>query len=210
MEHIGVVVGHELTHGFDDQGRQFESGQSERLVDSRGREEVRRASADCEVKEYGEFSVDGGVHLNGKLTLGENTADNGGIGWPTWPCWMMPKRKSTDVQTKQDGFTPVQQFFFGWAQNYCGEIRPQLRRMQVQTDPHSPDAVPRQRDSAEHAVSSARPLAAKWASRWMPQNICRCGNTWQREAIMGSLLEKPLIRPELSGFCFGSIKAANC
>jgi putative endopeptidase len=136
--HIGAVVGHELTHGFDDEGRQFDGNGNLSdwwtPADAKQFEE----KTDCEVKEYGDFTVAGGVHVNGKLTLGENTADNGGLRL-AWAAFLADaKRKSLDLNEKQDGYTPQQQFFLGFGQNWCGEERPQQERLQVQTDPHSP------------------------------------------------------------------------
>jgi putative endopeptidase len=137
--HIGAVVGHELTHGFDDQGRQFDG--SGNLNDWWTAEDGKKfdAKTDCEVKEYGDFAVEGGVHVNGKLTLGENTADNGGIRLAFMALLADAQRKNIDLETKTDGFTPKQQFFLAYAQNWCGTQRPEAARMQVQTDPHSPE-----------------------------------------------------------------------
>jgi putative endopeptidase len=137
--HIGAVVGHELTHGFDDQGRQFDGNGN--LADWWTAEDGKKfdAKADCEVKEYGDFAVEGGVHVNGKLTLGENTADNGGIRLAFMALLADAKRKNINLDEKTDGYTPEQQFFVAYAQNWCGELRPEAAKMQVQTNPHSPD-----------------------------------------------------------------------
>jgi len=136
--HIGAVVGHELTHGFDDEGRQFDGNGN--LADWWTQDDGKQfdAKADCEVKEYGDFTVEGGLHVNGKLTLGENTADNGGVRLAFMALLADAKRKSIDLDQKTDGFTPEQQFFLAWGQNWCGALRPQAAKMQVQTNPHSP------------------------------------------------------------------------
>jgi endothelin-converting enzyme/putative endopeptidase len=136
--HIGAVVGHELTHGFDDEGRQFDgSGNlNDWWTESDGKQFDQKA--ECEVKEYGDFAVAGGVKVNGKLTLGENTADNGGLRLAYMALLADAKRKSADLTARQDGYTPAQQFFVAYAQNWCGSMRPQQERMQVQTNPHSP------------------------------------------------------------------------
>ena len=77
--HIGAVIGHELTHGFDDEGKKFDAqGQPERLVDAEDTKKF-EARTDCLVNEYGGFTAVDDVKVNGKLTLGENTADNGGL-----------------------------------------------------------------------------------------------------------------------------------
>jgi putative endopeptidase len=136
--HVGAVVGHELTHGFDDQGRQFDGNGN--LADWWTPDDGKQfdAKADCEVKEYGDFTVEGGLHVNGKLTLGENTADNGGVRLAFMALLADAKRKNIDLEQKTDGFTPQQQFFVAFGQNWCGALRPQAAKMQVQTNPHSP------------------------------------------------------------------------
>ncbi len=136
--HMGGVVGHELTHGFDDEGRQFDA--SGNLKDWWTADDAKKFEerADCEVKEYGNFTVVDGVKINGKLTLGENTADNGGLRLAYLAFLADAKRKTIDLETKQDGYTPIQQFFLGHAQTWCGSTRPEQLRLQVQTDPHSP------------------------------------------------------------------------
>ncbi len=136
--HIGGIVGHELTHGFDDEGRQFDANGN--LSDWWTEEDGKKfdAKADCEVKEYGDFTVAGGAKVNGKLTLGENTADNGGLRLAYLAFLADAKRKDLDLKAMKDGYTPQQQFFIAHAQNWCGATRPEQERLQVQTDPHSP------------------------------------------------------------------------
>ncbi|MDR3774630.1 MAG: M13 family metallopeptidase, partial [Terracidiphilus sp.] len=137
--HIGGIVGHELTHGFDDEGRQFDGNGNLSdwwtAVDAKNFE----AMTDCEVKEYGGFTAVDDVKVNGKLTLGENTADNGGLRLALMALEADAKRKGIDLNAKDaSGFTPTQQFFLAHAQNWCGGMRPERVRLQVQTDPHSP------------------------------------------------------------------------
>jgi len=136
--HVGGIVGHELTHGFDDEGRQF--GANGNLSDWWTPEDAKKfeEKADCEVKEYGSFVAVDDVKVNGKLTLGENTADNGGLRLAYIAFLADAKRKSIDLTAKQDGYTPLQQFFLGHGQTWCGSTRPEQLRLQVQTDPHSP------------------------------------------------------------------------
>jgi putative endopeptidase len=131
---IGSVMGHELTHGFDDQGRQF-NGQGNLLnwwTPEDAAEFEKRA--ECFIKEYSAFTPVDDVHLNGKLTLGENTADNGGV-----HLSFMALMKSLEgkPQPKIDGFTPQQRFFLGYAQVWCQNVRPEAARMRAQIDPHS-------------------------------------------------------------------------
>ena len=132
---IGSVMGHELTHGFDDQGRQFDGqGNLRNWWTPEDAAEFEKR-ADCFIKEYSAFTPVDDVHLNGKLTLGENTADNGGV-----HLSFMALMKSLDgkPQPKIDGFTPQQRFFLGYAQVWCQNVRPEAARMRAQIDPHSP------------------------------------------------------------------------
>jgi putative endopeptidase len=133
---IGSVMGHELTHGFDDQGRQFDAeGNLRNWWTPEDAAEFEKR-AECFIKEYSAFTPVDDVHLNGKLTLGENTADNGGV-----RLAFMALMKSMDgkpPQPKIDGFTPQQRFFLGWGQVWCQNERPENSRMRAQVDPHSP------------------------------------------------------------------------
>jgi len=136
--HIGAVVGHELTHGFDDQGRQFDANGnlSDWWTGADGKKFDDKA--ECEVQEYGKFTAVGDAKVNGKLTLGENTADNGGLRLAYLAFLADAKRKAINLGQKDDGYTPIQQFFLAFGQNWCGTERPEQLRLQVQTDPHSP------------------------------------------------------------------------
>jgi putative endopeptidase len=132
---IASVVGHELTHGFDDQGRQFDAqgNLSDWWTPEDAKEFEKRA--ECFIKEYEAFTPVDDVHLNGKLTLGENTADNGGV-----RLAFMALMKSLEAapQPKIDGFTPQQRFFLNWGQVWCQNVRPETARLRAQTDSHSP------------------------------------------------------------------------
>ena len=125
---IGVVIGHELTHGFDDQGRKFDSDGNLKdwWTEDDGKEFEKRAS--CTADEYSSFvSVKddkGEVHLNGKLTLGENTADNGGLKLAYMA--LMNIIGSTPVKPI-DGFTPEQRFFLAYGQIWCQNVTDQKR-----------------------------------------------------------------------------------
>jgi putative endopeptidase len=131
---IGAVIGHEITHGFDDQGRQFDAHGN--LKDWWTEEDAREFSkrAECIDKQYGAYKVDTDLTLNGKLTLGENVADNGGLRIAHMALMDLLKQKTLP---KVDGYTPEQRFFLGFAQIWCSNQTPQYQRMQAQTDPHS-------------------------------------------------------------------------
>ena len=137
--HIGLFMGHEITHGFDDQGRQFDGHGN--LHDWWTKEDADKFNekAECIVNEYAQFSV-GDTKLNGKLTLGENTADNGGLRLAYMAFLARAAQQGTDLEKKTaSGYTPVQELFLGFAQDWCAEWRPELERLIATTDPHSPD-----------------------------------------------------------------------
>jgi putative endopeptidase len=130
----GSVIGHELTHGFDDQGRKFDGQGNLRdwWTPADGKAYDERAS--CVADQYSGYTVAGDTRINGRLTLGENTADDGGARLALMAYLAGPGAKAKD---KLDGFTPEQRFFLGFAQKNCGVSRPEAERLQAQTDPHS-------------------------------------------------------------------------
>ena len=139
MGGIGVVIGHELTHGFDDQGRKFDPQGNLRdwWTESDGKEFEKRAS--CIADEYSNFVAVDDLKLNGRLTLGENTADNGGARIALMALRaMIAADNSAKAGDKIDGYTPEQRFFLGFGRVWCEKRRPELARTLVNTDPHSP------------------------------------------------------------------------
>jgi putative endopeptidase len=170
--HIGGVVGHELTHGFDDEGRKFDGNGN--LSDWWTSEDGKKfdEKADCTVKEYSSFVVMDDVKVNGKLTLGENTADNGGLRLAFMAFLEDAKRKNIDLKEKRDGYTPIQQFFLGHGQTWCGSTRPEQLRLQVQTDPHSPREF-RVNGVVENMPEFGDAFGCKPGQPMMPQNVCR-------------------------------------
>jgi putative endopeptidase len=133
---IGTVIGHELTHGFDDQGRKFDPQGDLRdwWTAQDGAEFEKRAG--CVATEYGNFVAVDDKKLNGKLTLGENTADNGGarIALAALMNSLTPEQKSEKI----DGYTQEQRFFLSFGRIWCENRRPEFSRMLVTIDPHSP------------------------------------------------------------------------
>jgi len=132
---IGAVIGHELTHGFDDQGRQFDAKGNLRdwWTAEDGKEFEQRAS--CVADEYSSFSAVDDVKVNGKLTLGENVADNGGMRIAYMALM------STMVEEEPppvDGLSAKQRFFLGWANVWCQSQTDQLARMLAATNEHAP------------------------------------------------------------------------
>ena len=133
---IGAVIGHELTHGFDDQGRQFDAMGNLNDWWSAGDAKSFEKRAQCLIDEYQGFDLPTGVHMNGKLTLGENTADNGGVRL-AWVALM--NSLSGKTLPKIDGYTEQQQFFLGFGQIWCQNHTPEYERLRAQTDPHAID-----------------------------------------------------------------------
>lgn len=136
---IGLVIGHELTHGFDDQGRKFDpqGNLHDWWTKQDGEEFEKRAS--CVANEYSNFIAVDDLKLNGKLTLGENTADNGGARVALAALeHLIAEDKSGKEGQKIDGYTPQQRFFLGFGRVWCEKRRPEVSRMRVLTDPHSP------------------------------------------------------------------------
>ena len=132
---IGAVIGHEMTHGFDDQGRQFDADGNLRDWWTEKDAEQFKMKADKVVEEYSAFTVVDTLHLNGRLTLGENLADIGGVNMAYTAFKKTPQGQS---DKKIDGFTPDQRFFLGWAQVWRENSLPETAAQMVLTDPHSP------------------------------------------------------------------------
>ncbi len=136
---IGVVIGHEMTHGFDDEGSQYDpQGNVRNWFTPEDRAKFTQRT-DCEVKEYGNFEPVPGQKLNGKLTLGENTADNGGIRIAYAALQKaLAEEPATEQAKKIDGYTEDQRFFIAFAQVWCSNITDAAERVAAKTDPHSP------------------------------------------------------------------------
>ncbi len=132
---IGAVIGHELTHAFDDEGRQYDSKGNLRDWWTEQDAKAYEQRSGCLVGEYSGFTAVDDVKLNGKLTLGENTADNGGLRIAYMALLDSLHGKEPP---KRDGFTAEQRFFLGWGQIWCENRTPEIARLRAQTDPHSP------------------------------------------------------------------------
>ena len=131
----GGTIGHELTHGFDDEGRQFDSkGNLKDWWTKKDTEEFTKRSQ-CIVDQYSQYTVVDEVKINGKLTLGEDVADLGGLllAYMAWKAEI-----ATLPAESRDGFTPEQRFFIGFAQWACENDRPENQRLSAKTNPHSP------------------------------------------------------------------------
>ena len=132
---IGMVIGHEITHGFDDQGRQYDAEGNLKDWWTAGDAKKFESKTGEVAKQYDSYVILDTMHLNGKLTLGENLADLGGIAIAYDAFKMTAQGKGNE---KIDGFTPDQRFFLGFAQVWRIMVRPEMMRVRVTTDPHSP------------------------------------------------------------------------
>ena len=131
----GGTIGHELTHAFDDQGRQFDAHGNLRDWWTAADAQQFNTRAQCVVDQYAQYSVVDDIHINSNLTEGEDLADLGGLvlAWIAWQA-----QTAHAALPPRDGFTPAQRFFIGYAQWACGNTRPEQRRVLALTDPHSP------------------------------------------------------------------------
>jgi len=165
---IGMVIGHELTHGFDDQGRQFDAqGNLKDWWTKKDAEEFQQRAA-CVADEYSGFSVAPGAFINGKLTLGENTADNGGVRIALMALLNTIGQKKDKV----DGFTPEQRMFLAFGQVWCTNEREEALRLQVQTNEHSPARF-RVNGVVENMPEFQKAFACKAGQPMAPVHACR-------------------------------------
>jgi endothelin-converting enzyme/putative endopeptidase len=170
---IGVVIGHELTHGFDDQGRKYDPQGNLRdwWTAEDGKEFEKRVS--CIADEYSSFVAVDDLKLNGRLTLGENTADNGGARISLMALRKVIAQDSTGkAAEKIDGYTPEQRFFLGFGRVWCQKQRAEEARRRVTIDPHSPgkyriDGVVQNMPEFQHAwgCKAGQPMVSENACR---------------------------------------------
>ncbi|MEQ1833418.1 MAG: M13 family metallopeptidase, partial [Candidatus Eisenbacteria bacterium] len=132
---IGAVIGHEMSHGFDDQGRQFDAQGNLRDWWQASDAEKYKTQAERVVEQFDAYTVNDTLHVNGKLTLGENIADLGGL---AVAYAAMQKALAGKPRQNIDGFTPEQRFFLSYARIWRAMDRPEGLRTRVLTDPHSP------------------------------------------------------------------------
>jgi putative endopeptidase len=132
---IGAVIGHEMTHGFDDQGRQFDANGNLQDWWTKADADEFKKRADEVVQQYNGYTILDTVHVNGKLTLGENLADLGGLSIAYEAFKNTKQGQSTE---KIDGFTPDQRFFLNWSQVWRNNILPEAAAQRIVTDNHSP------------------------------------------------------------------------
>jgi putative endopeptidase len=163
---IGAVIGHEITHGFDDQGAQFDLHGN--LKNWWAPDDLKNFQdrGECVAKQFDGYEVEKGLHENGKLVEGESIADLGGVtlAYAAFQKSLAGKPLETDA----NGFTPEQRFFLGYANNWAVNVRPELARLQTNTDPHP---IPRYR--ANGPLSNMAEFAKAFG--------CRKGDAMVRE-----------------------------
>ena len=170
---IGVVIGHELTHGFDDQGRKYDAEGN--LRDWWTAEDAKEFEqrVDCTAKEYSSFvSVKddkGEVKLNGKLTLGENTADNGGL---KLALMAFKNIIGTAPVAPIDGYGATQRYFLAYGQIWCQNVTAQQARKLVLTDPHSPGRW-RVNGAVQNSAAFQQAFGCKAGQPMVSENACR-------------------------------------
>jgi putative endopeptidase len=168
---IGAVIGHELTHGFDDQGAQFDAkGDLHNWWTPQDEKSFKERTA-CLVKEYDSFVAVDDVHVRGELTLGENTADNGGVRIALMAL-LATMHGDPHVPAKLDGYTPEQRLFLGWGQIWCQNQTPQIARLLAQVNEHSPG-----KDRVNGVVSNMPEFEKAWGCKagqpMVRKNACR-------------------------------------
>jgi putative endopeptidase len=169
---IGVVIGHEMTHGFDDQGSKFDGHGNVREWQSPADRKAFTERTDCEVNEYGSFEAAPGQKLNGSLTLGENTADNGGLRLAYAALMASLANPPGAVAPQIDGYTPAQRFFLSFGQIWCENVREQAARSRALTDPHSPGQW-RVNGAVQNFDEFGKAFSCKKGAPMYPQNSCR-------------------------------------
>ena len=175
---IGVVIGHEMTHGFDDQGSKYDGKGNLREWQTADDRKKFVERTDCEVAEYGGFEAAPAhdeqpqVKLNGKLTLGENTADNGGLRIAYMALLDTLAEQGKSIEDKIDGFTQKQRYFLGFAQVWCENQTEQSARQRALTDPHSPGRW-RVNGSVQNFDEFGKAFGCKKGAPMYPENSCR-------------------------------------
>ena len=166
---IGMVVGHELTHGFDDEGSQYDAkGNLKNWWEPSVNERFKEKTA-CVADQYSQYEPLPGLKLNGQLTLGENIADLGGVKLAY--AAFRATRSAEAAHVAAGGYSEDQQFFLATGQAWCAKYRPELERLMAQTNPHSPPrfrvqgALANLPEFAEAFACSARP-DAKMCDVW--------------------------------------------
>jgi putative endopeptidase len=167
---IGVVIGHEMTHGFDDQGSKYDLHGNVKVWWTPEDLAKFKDRTECVAKEYDGFTVAPGQNLNGHLTLGENTADNGGLRI-AYQALMetLAKQGPQAEDAKIDGYTPAQRFFITFGQVWCENKTEQAARVAAKTDPHSSGQF-RANGSVQNFDAFGKAFGCKVGQPMMPES----------------------------------------
>ncbi len=188
---IGAVIGHELTHGFDDEGRHYDARGALRDWWTPADAQAFDDRAQCFVRQYGDLVAVDDLHVDGRLTLGENIADNGGL------RLALTTLHDTLVGQEAPGSSPeAQRLFVSWAQVWCQSVTPEAARLRALTDPRSPN---RYRVNAVLCClpSSPPPSPARPASPWSARTPAGSGER-ARRARSSNRLCSALLSPQTS------------
>jgi endothelin-converting enzyme/putative endopeptidase len=167
---IGAVIGHELTHGFDDSGAKYDGeGNLRNWWTEADRKEFEQRTS-CIANEYSNFvAVPSDLHVNGRLTLGENTADNGGL---RISYMALHDQMKGEEPGKIDGFTPEQRFFLSYGQIWCQRQTEAAARRQALGDPHSPGRY-RVNGVLQNMPEFQKAFGCKAGQKMVVENACR-------------------------------------
>ena len=175
---IGVVIGHEMTHGFDDQGAKYDGKGNLRQWQTDADLKAFKDRTECIASEYSGFEAAPAkgdapaVNLNGHLTLGENTADNGGLRIAYMALLDTLAAQSKTINDKIDDYTEAQRFFIGFAQVWCMNQTDGIARQLVLVDPHSPGKW-RTNGSVQNFDEFGKAFGCKQGQPMYPANSCR-------------------------------------
>jgi putative endopeptidase len=168
---IGMIIGHELTHGFDDEGRQYDVQGNLKdwwtAADSKAFDE----RAACMVEQYSRYRPVPDLNVNGRLTLGENVADNGGlrIAYDA----LMRRLAGTPAATRTiDGYTPAQRFFLGMAQGWCANSTEEVLRLLTKTNEHTVNEF-RVTGPVSNMPEFREAFSCREGQPMAPANVCR-------------------------------------
>jgi putative endopeptidase len=168
---MGAVIGHELTHGFDDEGALFDPEGNLKNWWTAEDEKAFKERTQCIVDEYDQFVAVDDVHVRGKLTLGENTADNGGLRI-AYMALMKSLADAGKPAEKIDGFTPEQRLFIGWGQIWCQNQTDQMARLLALNNEHSPGQY-RANGVVENMPEFQKAWGCKAGQPMVRANACR-------------------------------------
>ena len=175
---IGVVIGHEMTHGFDDQGSKYDGKGNLREWQTADDRKLFTERTDCEATEYSGFDASPAhdnlpaQKLNGKLTLGENTADNGGLRIAYMALLDTLAAEGKSIDDKIDGYTEAQRYFLSFGQIWCQNHTDQVARQLALVDPHSPGRW-RTNGSVQNFEEFGKAFGCKKGQPMYPEHSCR-------------------------------------